>query len=256
MAIKEYYETYWTAEGTAYGVHHETYPELRQLLQANVTQTSRCLDVGCGRGRTCGLWLREHAGSYIGVDISAHAVEEARDLGLDARVIEDASSLPFPNNSFDVAVCTEVLEHLFEPHVAASEILRVLRPGGVLIATVPNAAYWRRRVELLLGRCIPGGDYLSVQQPWRDPHIRFFNADSLKRMLVTSGFGRVKVGGHLGAFLGRFGRMPWLVRSDTPYVTGLFGTRRSSSLYRLLERFWPSLLAFRLHAIATKPLAR
>ena len=261
MATQDYYETYWSPGGTGYGLLHETYPELRQLLQASVSRTSSCLDVGCGDGRTCGLWLREHAGSYVGVDISRQAIEEARALGLDARVIEDAASLPFPDKSFDIAVCIEVLEHLFEPHAAAREILRVLRPGGVLIVTVPNVVYWTRRVDLVLGRWDPAGDHLSVQQPWRDPHLRFFDLGALKRMLEASGFCRVKVGGHHGVFLpdipyarrvkGLILRTPL---GGSPHVRRLIPKRRASSLYRRLERILPSLLAFRLHAVATKPL--
>ena len=53
---------------------------------------------------------------------------------------------------FTVVVCFEVLEHLFAPHLAVAEMHRVLEPGGVLIATVPNVAYWRRRLDFLRAR--------------------------------------------------------------------------------------------------------
>jgi SAM-dependent methyltransferase len=238
--MKAYYEAYWSPEG----FHPEggLPDQLRALLQPFVSRTTRSLDVGCGDGRTCGRWLQQHAGSYVGVDISENSLKEAAALGLDTRLIRDASSLPFPDDSFDLVVCIEVFEHLFAPQTAAREILRVLRPGAVLVATVPNVAYWRRRLDLaLFGRWHPMGDDRSVDQPWRDPHIRFFNEDSLLGMLGGVGFTSVAVGGYQGALM-----------RDIPLVRRLAPRASASWLYRRAERVLPSVLALRLHALARK----
>lgn len=238
--FEQYYEKYWSEDGF--------YPRgaittvLEQLFCQYIPAGYKCLDVGCGDGRTAGIWLREHGRQYVGVDISARAVREAQALGLDARKIHDASSLPFPDASFDAAVCIEVFEHLFQPQLTAAEIFRVLRPGGVLIATVPNVAYWRRRVDLaVLGRWNPLGDTLAVEQPWRDPHIRFFNRGALKRMLKSAGFDRIEVGGHAGGIV-----------KDVPWVGKRLSGGRNSRLYRLAERVMPALFGYRLHAVAWK----
>jgi SAM-dependent methyltransferase len=164
-------------------------------------------------------------------------------LGLDARLIDDAAALPFPNESFDVVVALEVLEHVIAPLSAADEVKRVLRPGGTFIVTVPNVAYWRRRLELSVGRWNPYGDGFSVSQPWRDPHIRFFTLVSLRNMLLTSGFQVAKVGGHRGSFV-----------RDIPYVAKLFKSPRCSTrLYRYLQAIMPAFLGLHLHAVAIKP---
>jgi methionine biosynthesis protein MetW len=203
------------------------------------------LDVGCGDGRTSGLWLKQYGCDYVGVDISKNALQAAKRLGLEVTQIEDASCLPFSEASFDAAVCVEVLEHLFEPHHAAAEVLRVLKPGGVLIVTVPNVAYWRRRLDLaVFGRWNPLGDTLSVQQPWRDPHIRFFNPKTLRAMLASVGFHSIEVSGHGGTFLGD---LPWIKRKLPAKVV---------SPYIVFERLMPSLLAYRLHAVAYKGIPR
>jgi methionine biosynthesis protein MetW len=237
---KDYYEGYWSARG--YRPEGAIFPELRDLLQANVPVAARTLDIGCGDGRTCGLWLKNNTSEYVGVDISETAVNQARAIGLDARLIDDATELPFSNNRFDVAVCVEVLEHVFLPNLVATEVLRVLRPGGLLIVTVPNCAYWRRRAELAVGRWNPFGDGLSTTEPWRDPHIRFFTRISLKNMLLTSGFAAVRVGGHYGTFV-----------RDLPYLGRIFRSpRRATKIYRLLQRVHPSLFGLRLHATALK----
>ncbi len=235
-----YYERYWSSGG-----HSPTggmYGELEEVLLAHVPSGASCLDVGCGDGRTAGPWLVGRGCRYVGVDVSSVAVAKARSAGLDAQTIGDAGSLPFPGDSFDVALCLEVLEHLFEPQTAAAEIFRVLRPGGLLIATVPNVAYWRRRAELFCaGRWDPTGDSLSVAQPWRDPHIRFFTTSTLRRMLSSAGFDPVTVTGFGGS----------LVR-DLPWIGFRLPGSRRALVSHHAQRLAPSLFAARLRAVAHK----
>ncbi len=243
----DYYESYWTHDqtsvrGAKYRSDHGflTAP-LAEVLSAQVSANAEWLDVGCGDGRTAGVWAREHGRRYLGVDVSSEAVKAAQAIGLDARKTDDATALPFPDNSFDVVTCIEVIEHLFLPREAVAEMRRVLRPGGRLIVTTPNVAYWRRRVDMaLLGRWNPLGDDLAVEAPWRDPHIRFFNPGSLQRMLKSAGFGRVFIGGHEGSLL-----------ADIPVVRKL-SRFESQGLYHNLEMQCPSLFGKRLHAIAWK----
>ena len=195
-----YYETYWSEDG--FFPHGETWPELHALLEQFTAPNMKCLDVGCGDGRTIGVWLRDNHRDYVGADISEHALREARNVGLAVLKLSDANSLPIQDSCVDAVFAIEVFEHFFAPQVVAAEILRVLRPGGVLIATVPNVSYWRRRLDLaILGRWNPLGDELSVQQPWRDPHIRFFAPRTLQRMLQQVGFSDVRVGAHGGGLL-------------------------------------------------------
>ena len=230
-----YYDRYWSAETTP---HYTPSHELAALLAATAGPADRVLDVGCGAGNSYAPAIAERVASYKGVDASAAAVELARAAGLDATVIDDAASLPFPDDDFDLAVCIEVFEHLFEPHHAAAEIRRVLRPGGRLVASTPNSLYWRLRLDFLAGHWNPLGDELSGEQPWRDPHIRFFGPETLARMLRSAGFARVEVGAHGGRLLDHLTRRP----TD-------FGQSR---LYRAAERRFPALLGTTLHALAVK----
>jgi 2-polyprenyl-3-methyl-5-hydroxy-6-metoxy-1,4-benzoquinol methylase len=244
---QQYYEAYWTAEQVQSrgGQYRSEYgfltPPLRDIYERYIPAGANCLDLGCGDGRTSGVWLTRNGRKYTGVDVSEEGVGLARSIGLDARTIEDAASLPFDSGTFDVVICIEVLEHLFTPHLAAKECARVVKPSGILLATTPNVAYWRRRLDMaLFGRWHPDGDHLSVEQPWRDPHIRFFNPGALRRMLYQAGFRSVRIGGHEGSLIG-----------DIPGVRCL---RRLEprSLYQQLESATPSLFAKRLHAIASK----
>lgn len=234
-AARDYYDRYWAAPVTP---HYDPGDVLTGLIADAVDAGARCLDVGCGPGETYAQLIRQRKADYLGVDVSEVAVELARENGLRAEQIDDASVLPFEDNSFDVVICVEVLEHLFSPHGAVSEIRRVLRPGGTLLASTPNAAYWRLRANLLFGIWNPLGDSLSVEQPWRDPHIRFFTPAIMRRMLEYARFADIAVGAHGGCFLDHLTSRPTN-----------FGTSR---LYKKLEGRFPSLLGVTIHAVAVK----
>jgi len=98
---------------------------------------ARLLDVGCG-----GAWLAEHFDDYAGVDVSADAVAGARERGLDVREIGPADPLPFGDAEFDAVVLKDVLEHVPDPVALVLEVRRVLRPGGRVFASSPDAQRW------------------------------------------------------------------------------------------------------------------
>ncbi len=114
-------------------------PELREWTVAHVQRWvpagARVLDAGCG----IGLMLADLAASYdaVGVDIADTYLAHATAQGLDARH-GWVEALPFPSGSFDAAVCSDVLEHLRDPDKAIAELRRVVVPGGVLVARVPD----------------------------------------------------------------------------------------------------------------------
>lgn len=240
MGVRTYYERYWTDEG--FSPTGALPADLEKLYEAHVQPHHAVIDVGCGDGLTSGPWLTEHAGRYTGLDVSESAIALARSAGLNAVLVEDAASLPLDDGSCDIAVSVEVFEHLFAPDEAAREILRVLRPGGKLIATVPNVGHWKQGVDLVLrGRWDPRGDHHSIDQPWRDPHIRFFTVPALRHMLESCGYQDVQVGGRGGSVAANFRALSRFARNPA----GPLGSR-------LLQR-WPGFLGMGLYAVATKP---
>jgi SAM-dependent methyltransferase len=90
----------------------------------------RVLDVGCGRKPYRHL---VPATSYVGLDVDSPVT---RSLGA-ADVFYDGTNFPFPNESFDGILSSQVLEHVFTPERFLGEIHRVLRPGGTLVLAVP-----------------------------------------------------------------------------------------------------------------------
>jgi ubiquinone/menaquinone biosynthesis C-methylase UbiE len=102
------------------------------------------LDIACGTGYGIGL-LQGTASFVCGVDVDAEAAVQARsECGVNAVVIlGDGLRLPINDQSFDVVTSFETIEHLNERAAFLRELRRVLKPGGFLLLSTPNAHYTR-----------------------------------------------------------------------------------------------------------------
>ncbi len=98
---------------------------------------TRLLDLGCGTG-----WLAAHYPDYTGMDGSAEAVALAREQGRNVQHGDLTAPLPFPDATFGGVVLKDVLEHVPDPVAVVLEARRVLRPGGLLFASSPDAQRW------------------------------------------------------------------------------------------------------------------
>lgn len=144
--------------------------ELAHLLRRYLGPApQRLVDVGCGIG-SYGRGLRADGYDWFGVEVSASDCAELARLGLPHRHV-DGRTLPFANDSFDAALCLEVLEHIEEPRAFLAEVARVAPHR--LIVSVPNCE--------LLGYL---WDHLAT--PWHmleATHTNFFTRWSLGALL-------------------------------------------------------------------------
>lgn len=112
------------------------------------------LDVGCWDGEfseRCGAALG--AGRILGVEVYEGPAKQAEGRGLEvARVDLETGRLPWEDESVDVVLCNQVLEHLKNVWLPMSEMHRVLRRGGHAVLSVPNLASLHNRALLALGR--------------------------------------------------------------------------------------------------------
>lgn len=239
--VKEYYRQYWKPEG--FMPRGRLHPDLAQILgKAVIGQRGRLLDMGCGDAGALGPWARERGWEYAGVDVSSEAVGLARQAGFDTKEIGEDFATGYPSKHFDLVCCFEVLEHLLNPRLCLQECLRVLKPGGKIVVTVPNVGFWRHRLDLMfLGRFNPNGDNLSLVEPWRDPHVRFFTLGSLGNLLRKTGVTQAYLNAYGGGFLSS---APFFHRWANPWKSGV--------LYRLLVAFRPSLFGAHLVGVAEK----
>lgn len=111
--------------------------------------TGPCLDVGSGGGAL--IAELEHEISTVGVDLSPRSLLHARARGIRSVALADADALPFLPGAFGCAVALDVLEHSSRPERVTAEIRRVLRPGGILIVTVPAFQFMWSYADHLLG---------------------------------------------------------------------------------------------------------
>lgn len=100
------------------------------MVQLAPMLTGRLLDVGCGSKPYQSLFAVD---AYIGLDIDSEA---SRQAGV-ADYFYDGKTFPFAEASFDCVLCNQVLEHVFNPDEFLGELMRVLKPGGRLLLTVP-----------------------------------------------------------------------------------------------------------------------
>jgi SAM-dependent methyltransferase len=133
---------------------HWWYRGRRRVLRAELDRLplepeARLLDAGCGSGRTLDELARY--GCVSGVDLSPDAVETARRRGHDDVRVARVEELPFADQTFDVVTCLDVVEHTPDDGATLAELLRVTRPGGTLLATVPAyQALWSHHDEVNL----------------------------------------------------------------------------------------------------------
>lgn len=118
----------------------ETLKSIMSYFGTNMKERHRVLDVGCGFGNWL-IVLAQHFEQTYGIEIQNERVQWVRKRASRAEVVcGSATSLPWPDEWFDLVVCTDVFEHISykEQELAASELMRVLKPGGHGFISVPN----------------------------------------------------------------------------------------------------------------------
>jgi len=250
----EIYERYWEPDQTWSPSEHPFYDFERALIEKVGKPGDTCLDYGCGDAKRYGQILEQMGLNYRGFDISQTAVRQAGLLGLKVSLLNSDATTNLPDESCDLAICFEVFEHLMEPDHALAEIRRVLKPGGHLVCSVPNAAYFARRIEFLFtGFLNPKGDpRIERSAPWTDPHIRFFSAKILERFLASQNFSKIKVSG--SPFTLDF--LLYRLRFIEPGTYSERVVRRLLNSLSWLSNASPAWFARHLLAIARKPVSR
>ena len=120
--------------------HHWWYRGRRCVIRAQLDQLAlptgaRVLDAGCGSGRT--LQELVDYGTVQGVELDPEAAELARSRGHGEVLVGRLEELPFPEATFDLITCLDVIEHTPDDQATLTELRRVCRPGGWLLVTVP-----------------------------------------------------------------------------------------------------------------------
>lgn len=152
------------------------------------------LDIGCRTGALTRAYA--DGNQVVGLDVDRTALAEAEQLGIETVWGDLDQGLPFEDESFDVVVAGEVLEHVRFPDLLLSEVGRVLTPGGTLVGSVPNSYRLKSRLRFLLGRppefaddpthlhMFRPADLMQLLRRFARPHIQFV-AGRLTRLNPT-----------------------------------------------------------------------
>ena len=152
----------------------------------NLTEGQLMLDMGCGEGRHSIGALLETPATIVGMDLSFEDLKIAQSRLKDFDTSELSTSctfgignindIPFEDSSLDAVICSEVLEHVDSPSESVKELVRVLKPGGVMALSVPRylpeLICWKLSKEYSK---TPGG------------HVRIFKHKELKNLAVSNG---------------------------------------------------------------------
>jgi SAM-dependent methyltransferase len=167
----------------AHDERHWWYRGRRRIVRAELDRLAlgaspRILDAGCGSGRTLDE-LRDY-GTVAGLDFSEQAVAAARRRGHADVQAGRVEALPWPDETFDLVTCLDVIEHTPDDRATLRELRRVTRPGGHLLVTVPAyQALWSahdvvNRHERRYGRRALRA--AAVEAGWTIERMTSFNA--------------------------------------------------------------------------------
>jgi SAM-dependent methyltransferase len=165
QAILDHEERHWWYRGRLRLVRQE-------VARLNLPHGARILDAGCGSGRV----LDELAqfGWVAGVDASPAAVVASHRRGQADVCLAKVEELPFEDESFHLVTCLDVIEHTRDDQRALRELLRVARPGGYLLVTVPAyPSLWSGHDD-------------------RNDHFRRYRRRSLRFAAASAGWQRVR----------------------------------------------------------------
>src|SRR5437867_2852957 len=146
-----------------------THGKVLAFAHVPCTREGRALDAGAREG----YWtkrLQEKGYSVTGIDLHPQSPDvEKLDLN---------KPLPFPDNSFDLVWCSEVIEHVYYPEKLRDEFIRVTKPGGQIMLTTPNSVCFIYAIFLLFGKT-----HKDVQNK---DHKHFFSLSHIKALFPNA----------------------------------------------------------------------
>jgi dolichol-phosphate mannosyltransferase len=156
-----------------------------EILTQFAKDATRTLDVGCGSSR-----ILLNLPNAVGVDVRPNKIRYLRRYGQQA-LVGSVFQLPIKSAQFDCVICSEVIEHIPNDPRWCTELIRCLKPGGLLILGTPDYGGWSwPAIEWIYGKVMPGG--------YADEHITHYTRQSLIDQMTEYGFKPLEIDYILG----------------------------------------------------------
>ena len=178
--IKQYYN-----QRDDYGVNSLRRKKINNLASQKINQGNlKILDLGCAGGYLSQAWKIKN-NFILGIDIAEKSIQQAEKT-LDQVYLADLENYDWLNKiqekKFDIILCAEILEHLFDPQKFLIKLKDILQPDGCIILTTPNFLVWNNRLRIFLG-------HYGHKEVFNDlSHIHLFSYNSLKKLLAKLNF--------------------------------------------------------------------
>lgn len=160
--------------------HADIYSAIEKQLDVKHIISGALLDVGAGQGHFVER-LKQKNFKLFAVDLMYSRVE-----GVEWFVQDLNRLLQFKDEKFNVVTCVEVLEHIENPRKLIREMYRVLKPGGILVASTPNNQSWRSILSYIFRE-----HFVAFTNSSYPAHITAMNKTDLSRMCDEAGFSKV-----------------------------------------------------------------
>ena len=175
-SLSKYYKNYTDNNGysmSSVGITSRV-ANLVMFIKQHTPKGGKILDVGCGDMSLANL-LPDY--EWTGMDINTKQPNPRR-------VEHNIESTPYPFEpaSFDTIVCSEVLEHMFNPLEISKEIRRLIKPEGTYVMSTPNFHYLDNYLTFF------NNIEFNLTKPWTAEHIRYYSFESHEQMLNAAGF--------------------------------------------------------------------
>jgi len=188
-----------------------------EMVQKHIKPPGRILDIGCARAHMLSM-ARDKGWDAYGLEYNAESARHAREgRGLDVRTgnVWDAG---FPEGFFDVITIWHVIEHLKDPFRTIQECAKLLRPGGILVVSIPNFDSWQSRLS--------GRWWFHLDVPF---HLYHFSARNFGALLEREGF-RIAGPAHFSLEFGPYGVLQSLLNRLTLSHNLLYEALKTRSL--------------------------
>jgi 2-polyprenyl-3-methyl-5-hydroxy-6-metoxy-1,4-benzoquinol methylase len=207
---------------------------VKELGKFNLSN-KKVLDIGCHTGVLLSRVRKasEGSGSYYGADLYDNLEKEFGFIDfINCDLNEKELNKVFKNNSFDVIILADILEHLVDPWESLLNVKKILKPAAKIVVSLPNSGHWFFRLKVLFGQI----DYES-NGLFDRTHLRFFTKKTAKELILNAGFVVKKL---------NYSSLPWenLLKSR-------FLTRTLSVVERALILVRPQFFAYQFIFLIT-----